>query len=109
MEVICRRIQLIADAYTNPAKPNWDNAKLFAGTGSSEEIISPHLKTWVGRKAKDEPEVTFARAKVPDPRGAPQRVVEDAVESGGLPGGQAKSKGRGKNRGRGVLAPAAEG
>ena len=43
METICRRLQAIVDAYTNPNRPSWENAKIFAGQGSPEDIVSPNV------------------------------------------------------------------
>lgn len=45
METICRRIQAIVDAYSNPNRPSWENAKLFSGQGTPEDIVSPSFRT----------------------------------------------------------------
>ena len=31
LEAVVRRIYIIVDAYSNPSKPNWDNAKIYGG------------------------------------------------------------------------------
>ena len=64
MEVVCRRIQAIVDAYANPNRPSWENAKLFTGQGTPEDIVSPTFKTYAAKKNKDELELLQARQKV---------------------------------------------
>ena len=102
MEVVCRRIQAIVDAYANPNRPSWENAKLFTGQGTPEDIVSPTFKTYAAKKNKDELELLQARQKVRELRTthAPQT---DEVEVGdGLPGKPnkpPKKKGGGKGAG----------
>ena len=48
----------------NPQKPNYDSATLFAGTSRAADGVSPELKGFVARKARDEAEVEKARQKV---------------------------------------------
>lgn len=83
MEVICRRIQAISDAYTNPAKPSWENAKVFAGLGSPEDIVSPTFRTYAVKKNKDELELLQARQKVRELRGGPAFSAEEASADAG--------------------------
>lgn len=71
MEVICRRIQLLVDAYANPLRPNWDMAKVFNGQASPDDGISPSFRSWATKRSRDEAEIASARAKVRELRGAP--------------------------------------
>ncbi|CAK8986803.1 Uncharacterized protein SCF082_LOCUS707, partial [Durusdinium trenchii] len=64
MEVVCRRIQAIVDAYSNPSRPSWENAKIFAGQGTPEDIVSPTFRNYATRKNKEELELLQARQKV---------------------------------------------
>jgi len=107
VEALCRRIALIVDAYHNPAKPSWENAKFFSGTAATEEVVAPALRSHVLRRAKDEVEVLNARARSGGLRGQPtgDGAFEDEAADGG--GGDGKGRGRGRGRrGRGVPAPA---
>ena len=83
MEVVCRRIQAIVDAYSNPSRPSWENAKIFAGQGPPEDIVSPTFRNYATRKNKEELELLQARQKVRELRGAPAIAQEegDAAES----------------------------
>ncbi|CAL1149575.1 unnamed protein product, partial [Cladocopium goreaui] len=63
METICRRIQAIVDAYSNPNRPSWENAKLFSGQGTPEDIVQ----------------------KVRELRGSPAVHVDDGDGSDALP------------------------
>ena len=64
IDTLVRRIFTIVDAYGNPSKPNWDNAKIFGGQGSPDDCVDPTFKAWAARKAKDEAEIHLARSKV---------------------------------------------
>ena len=79
MEVVCRRIQAIVDAYMNPAKPSWENAKIFTGQSSPEDIVSPVFKTYAVKRNKEELELLQARQKVRELRGAPVVALEDGA------------------------------
>jgi len=103
MEVVCRRIQAIADAYSNPSKPSWENARVFSGQGTAEDIISPVFRTYALKKNKDELELLQARIKVRELRGGPAASGEDVDESNG-PGGPKPPKGGRKGGGRGNAA-----
>ena len=86
LEVVCRRLQAIVDAYTNPARPSWENAKLFAGLGTPEDIVSPTFRTYAARKNKDELELLQARQKVRELRGSPiHSTTEEGDETDSLP------------------------
>ena len=60
MECLCRRLQAITDAYTNPNRPSWENAKVCAGQGMLEDIVSPAFRTYATRRNKDELELLQA-------------------------------------------------
>ena len=99
-EVLARRIQTIVDAYvSDPAHPSWANAKYFSGVGSADDLVSPELRTYVTKRAKEETEIETARGR--------SRTLH-AVAAGGLPekgeGGHAKSRGK-KSSGKGGDAP----
>ena len=99
MEVLSRRLQAVVDAYSNPNKPSWENAKVFSGQGSPEDIVSPAIRTNATRKNKDELELLQARVKVRELRGSPTvPTVDDAEEQ---PAGPRKPKGGRKGGGRG--------
>ena len=106
LEVISRRIQAISDAYTNPMKPSWENAKVFTGQGSPEDIVSPTFRTYAVKKQRDELELLQARQKVRELRGSPSASVEDgaADAADALPPKAPKppKKGRGKGQSDGA-------
>ncbi|CAE7458265.1 SLC34A1 [Symbiodinium microadriaticum] len=64
VELLCRRVQSIVEAYTNPARPSWEHAKVFQGQGSPEDIVSPVFRTYAAKKNKEELELLQARQKV---------------------------------------------
>ena len=55
IEVICRRIQSIVDAYSNPGRIDFMQARHFVGTGSLEDAIDPALKTTSLARARTRP------------------------------------------------------
>lgn len=57
LEVVCRRMQAVVDAYTNPTKPSWENAKIFTGQGSPEDLVSPTFRSYATKKNRDELEL----------------------------------------------------
>ena len=61
LEVICRRIQAIADAHQIPGKVDWSNGRFFAGVGDVGDAVTSNLRQWAARKAKDEAEIESAR------------------------------------------------
>ena len=99
MEVLCRRVQSIAEAYTNPARPTWEHAKVFQGQGSPEDIVSPVFRTYAAKKNKDELELLQARQKVRELRGSPVTAAEDG--SGEAPEGAPHKPPKGPKKGRG--------
>lgn len=95
MEVVCRRIQAIVDAYSHPSKPSWENAKIFTGMGSPEDTVSPTFRTYAAKKNKDELELLQARQKVRELRGGhggEDADVGDALPSRPPKGPKAKAK-----------------
>ena len=44
-EILCKRIQDVVDAYSNPSKPSWENAGVFSGQGGPEDIVSPTFRS----------------------------------------------------------------
>lgn len=103
METICRRVQAIVDAYSNPSRPSWENAKLFSGQGSPEDIVSPSFRTYAAKRNKDELELLQARQKVRELRASPAVPVEEGDGSDALPVKPPKSpkKKGGKGAGQG--------
>lgn len=85
LEVICRRIQAIVDAYGNPSRPSWENAKIFAGQGTPDDIVSPTFRNYATKKNKEELELLQARQKVRELRGGPSASHEDGDAADALP------------------------
>ena len=104
IEILCRRIATVVEAYSDPNKLNWANAKFYAGVPSSEEVIHPALRTQVSKKAKEEAELATARVRTAGLRAQPYGA-EDL--GGGEPESPAGGKGGGRNgrRGRGGKGP----
>ncbi|CAE7943852.1 unnamed protein product, partial [Symbiodinium sp. KB8] len=82
LEIICRRVQSVVEAYTNPNKPSWEHAKVFQGQGSPEDIVSPIFRSYAVKKNKEELELLQARLKVRELRGAPVTASEDTGAEG---------------------------
>ena len=61
LEVICRRIQAIADAHQIPGKVDWSNGRFFAGVGDVGDAVTSNLRQWAACRAKDEAEIESAR------------------------------------------------
>lgn len=100
LEVVCRRLQAIVDAYTNPSKPSWENAKIFTGQGTPEDIVSPSFRTYAVKRNKEELELLQARQKVRELRGAPVVALDEGQDaSSALPKKPARPKSKGKGRG----------
>jgi hypothetical protein len=107
-ERIGRRVQTIMEAYKsgNGKAPNWAMSKHFEGVSSAGDAISPALRNYGLRKAKDEAEMDNARAKKGNSVGP-----NDTAEAGGAAasnGGGKAPKGGKNNGGRG-LPPAGPG
>lgn len=105
LEIVSRRVQAIADAYQNPTKPSWENAKIFTGQGSVDDIVAPSFRTCAVRRNKDELELLQARQKVRELRGSPAVATTDDTAADGTPEGlppkNAKKAPRGRGRGGG--------
>lgn len=100
LEVVCRRLQAIVDAYTHPNKPSWENAKIFTGQGTPEDIVSPTFRTYAVKRNKEELELLQARQKVRELRGSPAVGLDDGHDATSAlpkkPSKPAKSKGKGR-------------
>ena len=101
-EVVCRRLQAIVDAYMNPARPCWENAKVFAGLGSPDDLVSPMFRTYATKKNKDELELIQARIKVRELRGGPAIVADEGDETQTAPKKGRKGGRKGGGRGDGA-------
>ena len=75
VEIICRRIQAIADAHSVPGRVDWSNGKYFAGQGDVGDAVSSQLRQWVARRAKDDAEIDTARERA--------RAVQSRAASAG--------------------------
>ena len=85
IEVICRRIQSIVDAYSTPGRIDFTQARHFVGSGSLEDAIDPALRNYVARKSKDEAEIQNARDKARSLAAAPS-VPGQYAPTPGAPG-----------------------
>ena len=90
-----RHVAAIVEAYTTPGRPSWEHARFYAGTASSEEVVSPSLRAQVLRRAKDESDIANVRARVLRGSGG----SEDTAA--GTAAGGAGSRGAGRGRGKG--------
>ena len=57
LEVICRRIAVLVEAYSQPSRPNWTAARYLEGAPMSEEVILPRLRSYAMRRAKEEVDI----------------------------------------------------
>jgi len=106
-EVLALRIQLILEAYQNPAKPNWESARYFSGTSSIDDGVQVELKNFVTRKAKDDAEVWYSRNRARELRRSADPVEEGLPDASA--GGVNKKGNKGGGRGRkGQLPPSTE-
>ena len=101
LEVVCRRLQAIVDAYTNPSRPSWENAKIYAGQGGPDDVISPSFRSYAAKKNKDELELMQARQKVRELRNAPLNQADEGDGTDALP---KQPKPTPKRRGKGAQA-----
>lgn len=71
-EGLARRLQTIFDAYEQSAtKPNFESARFFRGSGAATDAVSPELRNFAARRARDEGEIEKSRQKVRMLRGLP--------------------------------------
>ena len=102
VEVLARRIQSIVDAYSNPGRIDFTQARHCVGTGSLEDAIDSALREYVARRSKDEAEIQNAREK------ARTLAAATPTPGGGFsspaPGapGPARPKRKAKNAGKGA-------
>ena len=112
LEILCRRIATMVEAFSDPNRPNWSNARYYAGTPSADEVIHPALRTQVNKKAKEEAELASSRARTAGVRGQPFAGDDSGGADGDSPtgggrGGRDKGKGRGRAGGQAPgVAPA---
>lgn len=105
LEVGCRRIQAIVDTYSHPSKPSWENAKIFSGQGTPEDIVSPIFRTYAAKKNKDELELLQARQKVSELKGSHAVEEGDTVDAlHNKPPRGPKAKAKAANKGGGGQA-----
>ena len=102
-EKVSRRLQTIIDAYSaGGGTPNWQMARYYDGRAGVGEGVSPSLRTWGLRRAKDEYDVNSMRTRRLQGDGG---QCEDNDGQGA--GGQGRKGGKGKGGGgRGDGAPA---
>ena len=98
IEVFCRQIVAIVEAYATPGRPTWEHARFYAGVPATEEVVAPALRSQVLRRAKEEAELATARGRAVQRSSAAD--AEDGGAGGGA-GGNRKQPGRGPGRGRG--------
>ncbi|CAK0868534.1 unnamed protein product, partial [Prorocentrum cordatum] len=56
VEVLTRRVAAVVDAYADPSKPSWTNARFFEGVSSVEDVSGPELRGYIHRRAKEQHE-----------------------------------------------------
>jgi len=110
VEVLCRRLASIVEAYGQPGKVDWSSAKYYRGVTGLDEVIAPGLRSYVVRRNKDEAEIHNARVRATGLRGSPTNPAslgDGGAAEGGEGGNDDKSKhGKGKG-GRGARGPPA--
>ena len=74
LEVICRRIQAIADAHQIPGKVDWSNGRFFAGVGDVGDAVTSNLRQWAKRRAKDDRDRDCSGSSTRPPEQLPFRV-----------------------------------
>ncbi|CAK0901919.1 unnamed protein product [Prorocentrum cordatum] len=83
VEVLSRRVAAVVDAYADPSKPSWTNARFFEGVSSVEDVSGPELRGCVHQRAKEQHEMEQAQNRARTLRGAPPETVEGAEGAGG--------------------------
>jgi hypothetical protein len=105
-EVLGRRILAVVDAYSaNASRPNWDLARFFTGSASSDEGLCIEVRAAAAKQAKEEYELSVARNKARElrgPSGSSDYVASSEKVEGD--GGRGRGRGRGGGRGRGLTA-----
>ena len=89
-EKLSRRLQAVIDAYSGAAGsgPNWKMARFYDGAQTAADAVSPQLRQWGLRQAKDEAELST------------QRVKDRPAEDGETPRDDGSGAGRGKGGGK---------
>ena len=93
LEIVARRVQLITEAYANPQKPNWDTSKFFSGISGAGDAVSPELRQYALKKAKDAVDVENLRYR--------GRGVWGAEHGGDINEGSTLGDDKAKGRGSG--------
>ena len=116
LESIARRLVTIVEAYRSgpaPGQASWESARYLTGVVDPFDVVSPELRAFANRAARDEAErhVAMTRGRA---AGARQELDETsaALALGGLPGTKEVAKGgskgaAAKTKGRPKGAPAA--
>jgi uncharacterized membrane protein YgcG len=111
LELVCRRIAVIVEAYATSAKPSWEHAKFYTGAASAEEVIAPALRNYVLKRAKDEHDLFSARSRTA-PRGAPGggggKGDGGTTDGSGKGGGGKRTGGKGGRTGGHDASPSGE-
>ena len=116
LEVAARRIAQITEAHrVAPGQPAaWEAGRFLTGTSDPFDVVSPELRSFANRAARDEADRLTAlgrgRALAAGGRGAGgAEEVPGALDAGGLPRAGAEDGGKGggggRGRGRGKVKP----
>lgn len=110
-EAATRRIMTIVEAFssTTSSGPEWGHARLFTGSYSPDDLVSPDLRSWAAKRGKEEVELLAARQKMKDAKKglAADGEASDVAGRDGLPGGGGRGRGRGRSS-RGLEIPAGQ-
>lgn len=69
-EILARRLRAIFDAFGHSAtKPNFESARFFDGFGAATGAVSPELRSFAARRARDEGEIEESRQKARESKG----------------------------------------
>eukprot|EP00959_Pyramimonas_sp_CCMP1952_P471341 9498267-Pyramimonas_sp.AAC.1 len=63
VEEMTRRVTAMVEAYADPSKPSWTNARIFADVSSEKDVSGPVLRGYVHRRAKEPREVEQAQSR----------------------------------------------
>ena len=58
-------------------KPNFESARFFSGFGPATDAVSPELRCFAARRARDEAEIEKQRQKVRELKGRPPSAAAD--------------------------------
>ena len=94
---------------TTSSGPEWGHARLFTGSYSPDDLVSPDLRSWAAKRGKEEVELLAARQKMKDAKKglAADGEASDVAGRDGLPGGGGRGRGRGRSS-RGLEIPAGQ-